>query len=994
MKLTEEWLNNAAGWKVMKQARMLHQGRAVIEATFDGRTLRGVVTSRGKPLAAGLRIDSPTDVENLCNCPASRRTGEICEHSAAVGLGVTRGIATPKTAPGDAAKREEPAASKAVEPRRLRLRFDPRLGEMWAKGRIPARLEEGEEPMAGLTSWAEKAGLAKLPAQLVLNPAQASELLASVQGEESTWIGDEPLTVTETPAARIPIRLEEKGDDFRFVREGDFAEGQRFLTGEGKIWAWYAARRVLQPFREAPPGGAEVLGRLVQEGSADVSAIQLLLHLDGWQDCLGLPDDAGEGVTLQAARPRFRAHFEGSMNALSGQVTVIYDQTKFRLGTEPKPNPFPARPSPRVFVTRNAGAEKAAIARMTEDWGFTGPDADGQFQLRGEDAIGRFYLRGIPSLSREWEIDLGQRFQHVTRQIEVVRPAYEQTGSGEDWLSFTVRYAGGGGVELSREEVQQLLNKGQRKVRLAGGRTALLDVEACEEVAEVLYDTQPLQEGGDFRADRRQAAYLRRALGGEPERSEEVDLSGMEAVGATLRPYQEEGVRWLLEALNRQEAALLADEMGLGKTLQSLAVAECLLRARGGPCLVVCPTSLLTTWRREVARFLPHRRLHELHGPNRWKDETGIRGADFLTTSYGLMVRDLERLREHEFPLVILDEASAIKNPDTQNAKAACRLNAGNRLALTGTPVENSIRELWSIFQFLSPGYLGERKEFQERYEKPVQGGGAPRPVLERLRHRTGPFMLRRTKELVAPDLPGKLEQVRFCELSGPQLQLYETILRESRKKVDDAMADRSEGQARMTMLTALLRLRQVCCDPRLLELETAKKIGSAKTGLFLELLEEAIAGGHRILVFSQFTRMLKLLGSELDDRGWSFCYLDGATRDRKEPVQRFQADGGPPLFLISLKAGGYGLTLTAADTVVHFDPWWNPAVEAQATDRAHRIGQTRAVTSYKLIAAGTVEEKIVALQARKRAVIDAAFDEDQPLMQGLTTEEIREVLG
>ena len=560
-----------------------------------------------------------------------------------------------------------------------------------------------------------------------------------------------------------------------------------------------------------------------------------------------------------------------------------------------------------------------------------------------------------------------------------------------------MQYRSDDGLELSRQEIQRLLNRGQSKVKLANGKLAAIDLGACEEADEVLFDVQGNQEAGVFRVEAHQAGYLAAAIGGLAfEEGEAVTLEALDDLLPILRSYQKEGIAWLVRRMkSAAHAGLLADEMGLGKTLQSLASLELLLQNEEGQVLIVCPTSLIANWQQEIRRFLPERKVQILHGAKRWNAEAAIDQADFLVTSYALLVRDLEIWRERDLAALVLDEASHIKNPDTKNAKAARQVKAGHRIALTGTPVENSIRELWSIFEFLVPGYLGSRREFKDRYEAPIASGAAPRPVLDRLRKRIEPLFLRRRKDQVATDLPSRMEQVHRCELTAKQASIYESILRESRKKIDDALSKSSEGQARMTVLTALLRLRQVCCDPRLLNIESAKKAGSGKLDLFMELMGEALAGSHRVLVFSQFTGMLSLLRERLDDEAISFCYLDGASTDRPLQVERFQASAhGPPVFLISLKAGGYGLNLTAADTVIHYDPWWNPAVEAQATDRAHRIGQTRPVTAYKLITNGTVEERILALQRRKRAMIDAALDEREPLMQGLSTDELREVIG
>ncbi|MFL6528911.1 MAG: DEAD/DEAH box helicase, partial [Chthoniobacterales bacterium] len=394
-----------------------------------------------------------------------------------------------------------------------------------------------------------------------------------------------------------------------------------------------------------------------------------------------------------------------------------------------------------------------------------------------------------------------------------------------------------------------------------------------------------------------------------------------------------------------------------------------------------------TNWRNEAQRFAPDLRVRVLEGPDRHARFAEIASSNIVLTSYALLQRDAEKYRAIQFSTVVLDEAQHIKNPDTQNAQSAFALRAKHRFVLTGTPIENSVRDLWSIMNFALPGYLGSRADFRERYEQPLARGEAP-DVQRRLARRMRPFLLRRKKTDVAKELPEKIEQQVICDLTAPQRAAYDGLLREIQSGLTSSGAN--DGAKRMQMLVGLLRLRQVCNDLRLV----SDKAGSAKLELLDELLEEAIDGGHRVLVFSQFVSMLALIRERLDADKIPFAYLDGSTKDRQGVVDRFQADANIPVFLMSLKAGGVGLNLSAADTVIHFDPWWNYAAEAQATDRAHRIGQTRVVTAYKLIARDTVEEKIVKLQAKKRSASESTIGSEEPLMSGLTTDDLEELLA
>ncbi|HEY8902617.1 MAG TPA: DEAD/DEAH box helicase, partial [Chthoniobacterales bacterium] len=454
-------------------------------------------------------------------------------------------------------------------------------------------------------------------------------------------------------------------------------------------------------------------------------------------------------------------------------------------------------------------------------------------------------------------------------------------------------------------------------------------------------------------------------------------------------PYQVTGAEWMLAHALAGRGGLIADEMGLGKTVQALAVIEALGE---GTALVVCPSSLVWNWKREAERFLPGLPVLAIDGPDRAGKFAAIPHHRLVITSYALLRRDVDLYRDHAFKAVFLDEAQHIKNPDSQNAKSAYALAAASRFILTGTPIENSVRDLWSLFEFLLPGYLGNRNDFRERYEAPLLAG-ASGEIWSRLSRRIGPYLLRRRKQDVLTDLPDKIEQVLEVELTEEQRATYGRLQEVARSQVDQLRDHGQAGAARMRVLTALLRLRQACCDLRLLGASGADSAVSAKIAALRELLGEAIDGGHRVLVFSQFTAMLDLIEPALEADGVAFCRLDGSTRDRAGVVERFQSDATISVFLISLKAGGVGLNLTAADTVIHFDPWWNPAVEAQATDRAHRIGQKRVVTAIKLIARGTIEERVLALQQRKRALLAGTVDAEDALAR-LDEADLAELVG
>ncbi len=599
-------------------------------------------------------------------------------------------------------------------------------------------------------------------------------------------------------------------------------------------------------------------------------------------------------------------------------------------------------------------------------------------------------------------------------------------------------------AQLAKFGKAQRALAGDPAAALAPRRTQRVSPARAAEAQEILEELSPNFQAPESWRERSTALRTLTALTPAPVPTE---LDGK------LRPYQKVGIAWLWHLQRHELGGILADEMGLGKTIQALGLlvaARPAVVSRSGfrvsssgtttspkretqnakpetsAALVVCPASLLENWRREAAQFAPQLRVFVHHGERRLASAGEFATCDVVITSYGTLTRDQLLFSELEFACIIADEAQHIKNRRSQNAAALRALRARSRFLLTGTPLENSLEDLRSLFEFLLPGYLtrvpaGLRSDERAWHD-------------ERLKAQTAPYILRRTKQSVAPELPEKLEQVIWCELAPAQAALYrETQERLERELFDLEAGGASESTLKFTALTQLLRLRQICCDPRLVLRKTgvaeealaaadtpapaAGEAGSnerrtsptsppaaaaaesyadsAKLDAFRELLDEAVDDGHRILVFSQFTSLLALLRAELEAQQLAHCYLDGSmpVRARQAEVDRFQASSEIPLFLLSLKAGGTGLNLTGADTVVHFDPWWNPAVEAQATDRAHRIGQRRVVTSYKLIASGTVEEKVLALQAEKRALLAGVFEASDAVAARLSLGDLKSLM-
>jgi SNF2 family DNA or RNA helicase len=515
-------------------------------------------------------------------------------------------------------------------------------------------------------------------------------------------------------------------------------------------------------------------------------------------------------------------------------------------------------------------------------------------------------------------------------------------------------------------------------------------------------------EGGALRFGRAQAGLLDAMIAAQPEikvdmafgkvRQALPKFDGLQPRDAPagfrgeLRPYQREGLGWLDYLQKFDFGGILADDMGLGKTVQVLALLQS-RRARRqakGPSLIVVPRSLVFNWMQEAERFTPRLRVLDYTGPGRQALRDSFDDHDLIITTYGTMRTDIADLCQREFDYVILDEAQAIKNADSQSAKAARLLKGNHRLAMTGTPIENHLGELWSILEFLNPGMLGTAGVFKRHTSGAGLADEGARSLLARALR---PFILRRTKAQVAQDLPDKLEQTLYCDMEPAQRKTYEEL----RAHYRTALLRKGEAdlnRSKIEVLEALLRLRQASCHPGLIDPARASD-PSAKLEMLVPQLSEVVDEGHKVLIFSQFTSFLALVRERLDAEGIVYEYLDGKTRDRAARVERFQTDPSVPVFLISLKAGGLGLNLTAADYVYLLDPWWNPAVEAQAIDRTHRIGQTQRVFAYRLICRDTVEQKILELQQKKRDLADAILNADnQGMIAGLTRDDLEFLLS
>ena len=729
----------------------------------------------------------------------------------------------------------------------------------------------------------------------------------------------------------------------------------------------------------------------------------------------GQHQDAAPDADLIAVpmKPKFYALVSGSRASLSIAVDAWYDDIDFpacslqaeSLVSLPDPN------DPLVRRTRSMDAEREALKLLESSWGFEQGYRKGDFKLYVTDPqkVLNFLGAGLPDLRRRgWRVDLSPKLSDLTDKMPSVIPTVKVKDGPHG--TFDVKYSFDAmGTDVSPVEIQAALNRGDGYI-LKDGAVVLLDNKAIETMHDVFKDCATTQNGapaGWFRVKAVHAPYVRSSLeslgdvldlddidaeewrknaevqtGDADAKFEPVALGRLEAV---LRPYQKQGVYWMRFLENAALCGLLADEMGLGKTLQTLTWLS-LPRAASGsslPALIVCPTSLVRNWEAEAQKFTPWQKVLVISGPDRARSFPEIDRADIVVTSYALLQRDFEdAYLGRDFSAVVLDEAQHIKNRDTKNAKAVKLLQARQKLALTGTPVENSVADVWSIFDFLMPDYLGDYETFRAGYELPIADGGAvAEDTLARLKRKLQPFILRRVKKTVAKDLPDKIIKVSYCPMDDDSQREYNEALAKTRRQAKDLVKEKGFQKSKFELLAMLMKLRQVA--------------SLGKLPAFMEQLQSAIAGGHKILVFSQFVKMLQIIAAELQEEGIPFCYLDGATKDRLGECNRFNRDPKIPVFLISLMAGGTGLNLTGADMVIHYDPWWNPAVEDQATDRAHRIGQKKTVYVMKMIASGSIEEKVLALQRKKQAVIAATVNTtDAAVMEKLTAEDLNALLG
>lgn len=967
--------------------RLYHEG---LVTAFTQRETQGIVMAKGTVGSQQVELgwDGKAISCNQCSCGRSP-----CHHQTALVLALQENQ-KPKTGyaliyrialakPRQAVERW-PDLRLQVQVERARLRRDGSLGmtepiSMWGVD-LPnlGTISKEDQALIGLLRKCPRAESPYAPsfAEDVLVPTdKTDEALRLLVSRPYLWDRrGVPITVqSHSLHVGIRIALEGNGLVITPALEGH-STGEIQIIDADKPWAMVGSS--LAPIQGLPADG-EV--RRFLRGMFKLSVERLQeLPLGRMRDAglviLGLQGE--EIQNLHCTPPVGILRLEEVGEELVAHLAYGYEGIEVSMG-----DPRPLVVENGLGILRDTAAE-TRIQGLLKQCGLMARSHG--FVIRGEEAL-EFLFSNLPKLLEQGWKSPEAKLDHLKVAPKAARITM-RIKTGLDWFSLQAD-----SPDLAQGAFESALQSQRRFVQTEKGwmripdkwlksYISLKDALGCEilnqriplfqaPMALSLVDSADKEKGDEGWS---QLAERLRQLSGIEEAAIPDGFEG------ELRPYQRHGLAFMGFLKAHGFHGILADDMGLGKTIQAIAM---LLIPSDGPklpSLIIAPTSVVYNWQDELKRFAPGLKVLSLQGPHRQEHFDNLGCYDIILTSFALLRRDWMHLEKQDYCHIILDEAQAIKNASSLTSKLVRKLNGRHRFSLTGTPLENHPGELWSQFAFLMPGLLGSEKQFQERYLAPIATGDTER--LHELRTRISPFILRRLKKEVAKDLPARSEIVSYCELYPEQRELYERILLEAKQKITQPHGNE------MAMLDALLRLRQVCCHPQLLDptLEDC----SAKLDHFMELVHSLIAEGHRALVFSQFVKMLELVKKRLNEAQIPYEYLDGHTRDRQARVERFN-HSDVPLFLISLKAGGTGLNLTGADYVIHFDPWWNPAVEAQATDRAHRIGQSRSVFSYKLIARDSIEEKVLLLQDRKRAMTEGIILSEEGVAKQLTREDL-----
>jgi len=1013
MVIEEKDLSGIGGWDCYKKAKtylaagsVLKSSSSVLEDGSGVILFTGHVLEGKKKYVCGLKFRTLDDVDNLCRCKRAINAGSICEHSMAVVLDSIKREEKFNQQTTQVAESEDNgdilyednlipvfkfSLNKIPEIESFLLTFESSGPDQRLRPAQISNLKEllgNVEPVQGLEVKCNKDQFGK-----VLEVMRGGGLFFKSNGTEAL----KRLVISETEV-RLPLSVIRSGSDDSSVQLSRIPlEAHHFIYLGSVLWILNERHKIIMPIAKGSPS-KKLLDRFLTRPAEEAS---VLVSLD-WLRCnsaqmnklfhMECSDDLIKTLRLLPANPNLKLIIEGSLRNIEIIAEFIYQENDVLNDSLERE---------QLKSLRAINSQQTSHAESYDENESQKVNAY-KWRISGEDNVFSFYAGELDKIIRSGQADviIGERFYRVTKDIEKVRPNVKVREDGDKFFDFELEFIGDRGTRIPEKEMRLILERGKSMANSSSGAQLAINNESVAKLFEgfeICSIDQSLISGTVRRrvelAETFYAELLLKDFANFEIQTKSQILSPPKyGFSAKLREYQSQGLSWMNRRLSKGCGLILADEMGLGKTVQTLALissAKCL----DGPALIICPTSLIDNWHREIEKFTNKCKILIIHGPDRASKFRKIPDSDVVISSYSTVVKDSESYKEINFSLIVADESSYLKNPDTKTFKALSDLNGYAKMALSGTPLENKLLDLWSVMELVNPSYLGSRKEFMMRYS-----GTISKSDQSCLRRRVAPFVLRRTKKMVLSEIPAKTERVIHCSLTPEQRMTYDGILRAGKEQLLSFNSNSDEQSSRIEVLSILLRLRQVCCDVNLVQ-PVHKQIendSSGKIDPMMSIVRSSASSGGKVLIFSQFVKMLRLIDNVLSENNIDFYSLDGSTPrvKRDSQVQAFQNDSaGPSVFLISLKAGGYGLNLTAADKIIHFDPWWNPSVENQATDRAHRIGQTKPVTSYKLIAAGTVEERILKLQEHKKGLIDVLNSDADPMMDGLTDDDIRAIL-
>lgn len=1016
-------LDLGGGGVLYREAEQLFESHAVESAEWDSPVLKGLVNGGDGIYTPELNLRSTVFAENSCACPDGRKR-KVCVHALATAMHyqALRQEASyrptePEPTSQGAAAEGAPAQASARPLRSIRLAENATPMRLLVF--LPPNLEVAAGRGAIVVKLDAAVGREILPLNK-LNPAKAytvSPAQVEALSRIESWCGGKLASLLQLTGGQLRTWLEDlrgepiiywiKKPNAPIEWEGGQLIGVHEYLGEPESG-------------EASPDASHGVARQARTAEGSSPDLENRSDLGRIPAQVSLREKSKPNFRrlAEAKRPKLWETRQGDYPAASSVADSMEGYAPDRIVVDGSTHYIAVRlPSGGTDSTQ-------ALRTLLKAEGFLLEPGNRKWWLRDRHKTLNFLAGHWRALKEDWRAAFTPNFQSKLAGVEISALEVQAREDGDKFALDISLSRGADEMELRRA-----LASGKNYVETGEGGITLLDRSSVQQLHEIERAVsgqadRPFTPTFSKRLDTQDLSDVEDLLdelcaGWQPPQAWQSRSRALKEVGALeaapvqpgfdaiLRTYQRIGVAWLWHLYRHQLGGILADEMGLGKTLQALALIECIRNQESHltptkssglgpgsgrqpgqakrPALVVCPASLVENWLRETNRFTPGLKAVKHHGAKRAKEPVALEEFDLIITSYGTLRQDADLLGTMDWCVVIGDEAQHIKNRRSQNARTLTSLHADGRFLLTGTPVENSLDDLLSLFSFLMPGYLQKPAGKLSQVDKAWHD--------KRQTERAAAYILRRTKKEVAPELPEKIEKTFFCELGSKQQRFYQDTLEKTRRDIFNLeMSGANVGRVQFAAFTELLRLRQVCVDPRILDDRFPPK-ESAKLAAFDEVLDECLDAGSRMLVFSSFVTALQLLAEHLEAKGHKFCYLDGKTRNRLAICDQFNEDESIPVFLISLKAGGTGLNLTGADTVLHYDPWWNPAAEAQATDRAHRIGQTRVVTSIKLIAAGTVEEKVLELQAKKAEILKELFEESEAANAKVSLDDIKGLL-